>query len=274
MSVDAEKMRGRLVNIEKQSETERNDVIEKLRENLGLLIGDMANELTKLALKLNPKVYIENNKANIQKVADKKNKSRSVSDSSDESNVNDHLLTPRKVKRRRKKARGAVSASGSTSSSSSSDERSVNKEKRSKPMSDEPFVMTQDVDELMNCGTSNSANESLTKENDFSGFADQVDDIEIGIKTEVMLNSESLSQRSSTNEKSPSQIQVKTGTTNDNSVVNENKTSQNTSKETDPVNMSAITILNRSSSSTSLSENQDVDDDAVDEDEDDDEIRK
>lgn len=275
MSVDAEKIRGRLMNIDKQPETERNDVIEKLRENFGLLIGDMANELSKIALKLNPKVYIENNKAKSQKVTDKKNKHRSVSDSNDESNSDDHLLTPRKVKRRRKKPREAVGGSGSTSLSSSSDERSLNKEKRPKPTTDEPFVMTQDVDDLMNCGASNSANDSLTKENDFSGFDDQVDDIEIGIKTEAMLNSESMSQRNITNEKSPSQSQnqVKTDTTNDKSVVNENNTSQNTNKETDPVNMSAITILNRSSSSTSLSENHDVDDDD-DDDEDDDEIRK
>lgn len=253
ISVDTKSIRDRLATIESQPEAERTDAIDKLRENFGLLIDDIANELTKIAVQLNPKLTRTEAAPN-QKTHNKKERNHPMSDSTEEYECSEPIRS-RKFKKRRKVARSGRSVSGSSDLSSNSEESPLGKDKPKTP-ENKPYVMTQNVDDLMNGGASNSANESLTKENDLLGF----DDAEIGIKTEIMLNSEQISsQKNATNETS----QMDTETSKDKSVVN----SQNTN------NMSAMQEMDRSSSSSSFSDKL-GDDDDDDDDEEDENVRK
>lgn len=186
VKIDATSIRAKLVNFENQSESERSQTVGKLRENLALLVDDMAKELTKMAIKLNPiKASIET-QSSTQKTVERKSKSR-FSDSTDiqDSDKSESRRKSRKLKRRRKVPKSLAELSDSSMDLSSNSEDMVNK--GTAIIKDEPFIISQNIDDLMNGNASNSANESIRKENDFLGFDNDDDDndFEIGLKTEL-----------------------------------------------------------------------------------------
>lgn len=279
VSIDATSIRTKLKNIENQSEDERTQAIGKLRENLALLVEDMANELTKMAVKLNP-----SKATSIQKVRDGKSKSRSVSDSTDaDSGKSESRRKSRKLKRRRKIPKSQAGLSESTTDLSSNSEDMVDRGTRI--VKDEPYVVSQSIDDLMNGNASNSANESIRKENDFLGFDNDDDDgeFEIGIKTEL---NDTFPSQVPTSEKDVSNAGSKN---NDNDsgksteLVNPDKHLEDDVEKSQSTENSAIENMevdaDHSPSVASLSEegdgDEDEDNDLIDDDDDDDEdIRK
>lgn len=186
LKIDTTSIRNKLASIEKQSEVEKHSTMVKLRENLGLLADDMALQLRKIAHKLNPNKSHNESEQLLVKSRVQRSRSRSSSDSADEDNSNNESKRKfKKLKKRRKLHKTQAERSDSTDFSSNSEDAS-NKSARRK---DEPFIIAQDIDEVLNGNAnSNSANESLRKENDFLGFDDEID-----IKQEATLNDSILS---------------------------------------------------------------------------------
>lgn len=263
ISMDTKSIRDRLSEIESKPEKERTDTIREINQNFGLLVEHMANQLNKTALKLNPKKASDT--TSIQKSPNKKAKKSPRSSSSTEDEETDsgestsHRRSSRKMKRRRKLTRSRANASSSASSNS--------EDLPNRNIKDEPFVISQDLEDLMN-GTSNSANESLTKENDLLGF-DHVNDMEIGIKTGAMLNSDptilSPNAAKSSN-KCPNQSSTDL-TAGKNSTPNESN-----DKVMDVSTNSALEPMNEESAA--LSSNDIIDNDDDDEDDEDEEIAR
>lgn len=266
ISMDTKSIRNRLSEIENQPEKERVDAIRAINQNFGLLVEDMANQLNKTALKLNPKKPSDT--TSMQKSPNKKARklSRISSSTEDEESDSDesssHRRVSHKMKRRRKLARSRANLSSGASSNS--------EDLPNRNIKDEPFVISQDLDELMN-GTSNSANESLTKEKDLLGF-DHLNDMEVGIKTDAMLNSDpaiiSPDVAKSSN-KCPNQSSTDVAA-DENSIPNEsNEKLVNVSMN------SALEPMNEESAGLSPSGNDDIiDNDGNDSDDDDEEISR
>ncbi|XP_031623434.1 transcriptional regulator ATRX-like isoform X3 [Contarinia nasturtii] len=186
IATDTASIRSKLGDIEKQPQAEKS--ISKLRVNLSLLVEDVSKELKKVAIKLNPTM------ASVESKRENKSENRSLSHSTDEdSDISKSRRKIPKLKRRRKKPKGNTSDSTALSSSSE-DSFPVAKN----DTMDEPFVVTQNIDDLINQNGSNSANGSIRKENDFLGF-DNVD-FENGIKNEEQL-SESISSQQQLSDK-------------------------------------------------------------------------
>lgn len=169
ISMDTKSIRNRLTNIENQSEKERRDAIREISQNFGLLVEHMANELNKTAINLNP-TKANDTRISIQKSPSKKVKKLSRGSSSsltdDDSTDSGESLSHRRMSRRTKRRRKLAKSRANVSSNMSS-----NSEDLPKRIKDEPLNISQDMDDLVN-GASNSANESLTKENDLLGFDD------------------------------------------------------------------------------------------------------
>lgn len=139
---------------------------------------DMAKELHKTAMKLNPKIMHKETELQLPTTLHKKMKTSQSDLSVDENNE----FRRKKLKKRRKRQKSEPNNSNTTSSSS---DDSVDKRSKRSENTDEPFVISQNIDELLNGNAnSNSANGSIRKENDFLGF----DDIDIDIKSEGMLD--------------------------------------------------------------------------------------
>lgn len=181
ISSDVKSIQKSITEIDKVSEAERTKTIEKFGVNVGLLLDDVAKELNKIAIKLNPNLIPGRVDTATQKTPEKKSKSRVESDSTDEDNYSESHRKSRKLKRRRKTRLNPSDISDSMNKSSSSEEYFSDKNALNN-IKDEPFVISQNIDDLINGTGSNSANGSIRKENDFLGFDD---DIEIGIKTEL-----------------------------------------------------------------------------------------
>lgn len=269
IKVDTQLIQNKLTEVEKQPEADRPAGIEKLRENFALLVKDMANELTKIALKLRPNAAQTETDSSSRKLSDKMPKDRLVSESTDYDS--DSYRKSRKLKRRRKLRRSQADVSDSSNLSSTSKNSRLH-ESEAKKFRSEPEVISQDMDEILEAPGSNKSNESISKENDFIGFED-VDEIDIGIKTEVMLNSESMSSQNAT-------ISQKTDTnTNTKQTLNvsDQKSSEcitiNTSNESkaDESNNSAIQELDQSSSADSDNDRMTP---TLEDDDEDEEIRK
>lgn len=181
IKIDTLTIRNKLMEIEQQSEAERQSAIEKLRENFGLLVEDMIKELTKIGNKFRPNVA-QNDSDLLVQLRVQRSRSRSSSEISGE--VNSDSESRRKLKRLKKRRRlhkNQNEHSDSTNSSSNSDAASTRRNENGKP-----FVISQNIDDVMNGNAnSNSANESIRKENDFLGFDDNY---EIDIKQEAILN--------------------------------------------------------------------------------------
>lgn len=192
ISIDNASIRTKLTDIENQPDpTIRTQLVMKLRENLALLVADMANELNNIASKLDPKLRHNGIESIVQRPLDTKSKSRSFDDSSDEnSDLSESRRKSRRLMRRRKVKKSNLTNKSTDYSSSSDDYYTKN---ITKIKNEEPLVISQNVDDLMNENASNSANGSIRKENDFLGFDN--DDFDIGIKSEVLLNESLLSQQ-------------------------------------------------------------------------------
>lgn len=245
ISMDTKSIRNRLAEMENQPEKERLDAIREISRNFGLLVEDMANELNKTAVKFNPNKPTD-------KSPNKKLKNWSHNSSSTEDELTDSDESSkqrlRKLKRRRKMTKSRANMSGENSSNS--------EELPNRIIKDEPYIISQDFDDLMNGGTSNSANESLTKENDLLGF-DHVNDVEIGIKTEAMLNSEPaiLSQDATkSSDKCPNQSN--SDQTGEYSLLH-----KRTDNITDMTKNSAIKEMEDDSTNSTTTDFEDVDDD-------------
>lgn len=187
ISIDTKLIRGQMIEIQKKSEQEQIHAVRDMSENFGLLVADIANELSKTAIKLNPKTAPDTKAINQQNSPIKRAKkwSHSSSSTDDEDTGSDksssHRKQSRKMKRRRKVATSRASAPGTSSNSE--------KDLPHRNIKEEPLVISQDVHDLMNGGgASNSANESLSKENDLLGF-DQLNNAEMHKELDEMLNS-------------------------------------------------------------------------------------
>lgn len=203
VSIDVTSFQSKLMDIESKSDAERLQTIEKLRENLALLAEDMANELTKMSIKLNPNKPKNEIECSAIKVKDRKSKSRSLSDSSDiDSDHSTSRRKLRKIKRRRKITKSQAELSSTSTELSSNSEDVV--DRGTVNVKEEPFVISQNMDDLMN----GASNESIRKQNDFHGFGDGDNDdgaddgFEIGIKTEL---NDTLSSQLPTSAKDASQ---------------------------------------------------------------------
>lgn len=258
IKTNTQSLSNRLITIETQPNDQRISATEQFRKGFAMFIEDVANELTQLAIKLNPKSKL-NHKSN-HKLPSRRESSRSSNYSSDTeaSNSNGSHRKSRRLKRRRKLPKSKADVAMSTDISSDGDNLVAKN-------TSEPIVMIQDVDDLMNSGAnSNSANESLSKENDLHGF-DVTDEVEFGIKTELMLNT--------TNEKSLMESAEKSfvsDTADKNISIESVASEKSVNKVADGMNNSAIEEMDRSSTDLSDHFNDDDDDD----DEDDEEIRK
>lgn len=185
IKIDAKSIGNQVTSIEGEPDNQRAIEVEKLRENLSLLVKDIAKELNKMAVKLSPAIIIESSHKPSETITNPQ-KAKRRNSSSDEESHSHQSRKARKLKKRRKFHKISSSSTNSSSSEEPAKENGIK---------DEPFVISQNIDELMNGSRSNSAHESIHKENDFLGF-DNEDDIEIGIKTEVMLNSDPAHQSS------------------------------------------------------------------------------
>lgn len=268
VSIDATSIQSKLMDIESKSEGERILMIEKLRENLALLVDDMADELTKMAIKLNPNRSSEEIESSAQKLKDRKSKSRSLSDSSDiDSDQSTSQRILRKVKRRRKITKSQAERSSTSTDLSSNSEDVV--DKGTLNVKDEPFVISQNIDDLMN----GASNESIRKQTDFLGFGNDDDNdddgFEIGIKTEF---NDTLSSQLPTSPKNASQSNSspndKYADIDENSQIINNKGVEREKKQ--PTENSAIGSMEvnaeHSSSLASVSDNNDDDVEESDED--------
>lgn len=281
LSIDVKLIQSRVTEIDAQSETERQpEAIEKLRENMGLLVEHIAKELTQIAIKLNPKIAPTTVETATQKTPEKRPTSQ-FSDSTDiEHNyANESSRKSRKLKRRRKQPKNHSDISDSMNVSSNSD-GSFSDGNPTRNIKDEPFVISQNLDDVINGTGSNSANESIRKENDFRGF-DNVDDNEFNIKAEVMLNSESLISNQSNNEPNTSQtamdVSKEASSIEDPSITSISEDDESTQiinydHEPERPKDSAIKPTDVSSSADSSSDHNILDDD--DDEDDDEDIRK
>lgn len=278
LSIDVKLIQSRVTEINAQSETERQpEAIEKLRENMGLLVEHIAKELTQIAIKLNPKIAPTTVETATQKTPEKRPTSLSDSTDIEHNYANESSRKSRKLKRRRKLPKNHSDISDSMNVSSNSD-GSFSDRNPTRNIKDEPFVISQNLDDVINGTGSNSANESIRKENDFRGF-DNVDDNEFSIKTEVMLNSESLISNQSNNEPNTSQtamdVSKEASLIEDPSNISEDDESTQIinydDHEPEQSKNSAIKPADVSSSADSSSDHNILDDDDDDDDED---IRK
>lgn len=260
ISMDTKSIHNRLADIENQPEAERLIAIREIGQNFGLLVEHMANQLNKTATKLNPKK--ESETASVLKSPIKKVKKSSRSSSSTGSDTTDSeggssslRRISRKTKRRRKLARSRADASNTSS----------NSEDLPKRIKEEPLVISQDMEDLMN-GASNSANESLTRENDLLGFG-HVNSMEVDKKTEAMLNSDPAIMSPNTSKPSRKGLNESSA----NLTASENATPNNS-------NNSAVNMSTNSALVAMTEEPDDVNDDLIEkddtEDSDDDEISK
>lgn len=272
IQVDTQSIRNKLTEIEKQAEAERPAGIEKLRENFSLLVKDMANELSKIALKLRPNAVQTETDSSDRKLSEKKPKTRLVSDSTDEDS--DSHRIKRKLKHRRRKVRRsqADNIMSDSSNVTSTSKNSLLEQPKAKKFKEEPEVISQDIDEILEAPGSNKSNESTSKENDFIGF-DDIDDIDIGIKTEVMLNSESISSQNATSTQNTNTNTKTSAATNASMEKSSECITLNTSSESkaNESNNSAIRKLDESSSAESDNDRMTP---TLDDDEEDEEIRK
>lgn len=271
ISIDITTMFGDLSEIQKKPETERSMAIDDLRKNVGLLVDDIAKGLTKIAIKFHPELVPTKAEAATQKTPDKRRTSQRSSDSTDD-NSDSFERKSRKLKKRRKVPKNHSDISDSMHVSSDSIDSDADKDKAVDDVKKEPFIVSQNLDDLINGTGSNSANESIRKENDFLGF-ENVDDFDVGIKREVMLNSESMLSSQSANEKNSSSkaMDVSKDTSDD-----ESTEIINYDEKPAKSNDSAIKETDLSSDAASLND-ADIDhieDDDDDDDDGDDDIRK
>lgn len=192
ISMDTKSIRNRMLEMQNQTEQERIDAVREIKQNFGLLVEDMASQLNKTANKLNPKKAIDT--TSVQKSPMKRVKkycSSTDDEDTDSGQSSSHRKLSRKTKRRRKIAtsRGA----SAPDSSSNSEDLPVHNIK------EEPLIISQDINDLMNGGgASNSANESLTKENDLLGF-DQANNAEMHKDIDELLDNETKPSNKSPN---------------------------------------------------------------------------
>lgn len=159
ISSDVKSIQKSITEIGKVSEAERTKTIEKFGINVGLLLDDVAKELNKIAIKLNPNLIPGRVDTATQKTPEKKSKSRVVSDSTDEDNYSESHRKSRKLKRRRKTRLNPNDISDSMNKSSSSEEYFSDKNALNN-IKDEPFVISQNIDDLINgTGSKHSGND-------------------------------------------------------------------------------------------------------------------
>lgn len=277
VTIDATSIRAKLANFENQSESERTQAVGKLRENLALLVDDMAKELTKMAIKLNPIKTSNETESPTKKPGDRMSKILSLSDSTDQdSDKSESRRKSRKLKRRRKIPKSQAELSDSTTDLSSKSEDMV--DKGTGIVKDEPFIISQNIDDLMNGNASNSANESIRKENDFLGFDNDDDDFEIGIKTELndTFSSQLLTSQKPVSQSSNGPKDRDADSDESTEIIDHDKELKAATEKT--TENSAIESMevdeDRSSSVASLSDNNDMINEDDDSDDDDEDIRK
>lgn len=277
VTIDATSIRAKLANFENQSESERAQAVGKLRENLALLVDDMAKELTKMAIKLNPIKTSNETESPTKKPGDRMSKILSLSDSTDQdSDKSESRRKSRKLKRRRKIPKSQAELSDSTTDLSSKSEDMV--DKGTGIVKDEPFIISQNIDDLMNGNASNSANESIRKENDFLGFDNDDDDFEIGIKTELndTFSSQLLTSQKPVSQSSNGPKDRDADSDESTEIIDHDKELKAATEKT--TENSAIESMevdeDRSSSVASLSDNNDMINEDDDSDDDDEDIRK